>query len=175
MDKKEWLIEVKIKSYNGARQWKEWTINEAKRFTNDEKWNEYTSRWRKLTWKNVRMTDRRTNRRIKRGRTYLQVSTIIYDWSNDNVKISCSLQRTRSCACVPSSGEIEKLKMAALVVDKRRKICKINTLSKTLFIASSHYGSEQLVFRHGIKRFPVSSGKSEWANKKINKHSGLPE
>ena len=97
-------------------------------FTNDEKWSEYTSRWRKMTWKNVRMTDRRTNRRIKRGRTYLQVSTIVYDWSNDNVKISCSLQRTRACACVPSSGEIEKLKMAApVVLDKRRKICKINT------------------------------------------------
>ena len=132
MDKKEWLIEVKIKSYNGGDAMKRMMINEAKRFTNDEKWSEYTSRWRKMTWKDVRMTDGRANRRIKRGRTDLQVSTIIYDWSNDNVKISCSLQRTRACACVPSSGEIEKLKMAALVVlDKRQKICKINT--KVLF------------------------------------------
>ena len=97
MDKKEWLIEVKIKSYNGARQWKEWTINEAKRFTNDEKWSEYTSRWRKMTWKDVRMTDGRANRRIKRGRTDLQVSTIIYDWSAITLK-SAVLCRERDHA-----------------------------------------------------------------------------
>lgn len=81
----------------GARQWKEWTINEAKRFTNDEKWSEYTSRWRKMTWKDVRMTDGRANRRIKRGRTDLQVSTIIYDWSAITLK-SAVLCRERDHA-----------------------------------------------------------------------------